>query len=316
MNSDLIEQFSILKKYYSSKADKGRSIAYERAISGIRTVGNKIVNISQVKGVRGIGETITSKIKEYLETGSIEAVENVKEEIRESKKMSLRDTMLEKFETIWGVGPQKAKELYDIGIRDFEELDRKKNSLLTRSQIIGLKYREELLLPVARTTITALYVVMRAILNVEYRGNYQMAIAGSYRRGAKYSGDVDCVVTSEYFSLEDFVKLLQAKGIVTDVLSMRGEKFMGIAHCPTGFGNHFRLDIEFVDRSEFGSTLLYFTGSKGTNIYMRSEAKRKGMILSQHGLICAKTGKKVLESPTEEDIFKRLGIPFIIPENR
>jgi DNA polymerase/3'-5' exonuclease PolX len=162
-----------------------------------------------------------------------------------------------------------------------------------------------------------MYVVMMYYFNKQYgKGNFDMIFAGSYRRGAKESGDIDCVISSKSFGLNDAVELLKSKGIVTEVLSMRNEKFMGIAHCPRGFGHHFRLDIEFVDQSDLASSLLYFTGSKGTNIYMRMAAKKKGMVLSQHGLFSATTGQKLLHSPTEEDIFEKLGIPYISPENR
>ena len=103
---------------------------------------------------------------------------------------------------------------------------------------------------------------------------------------------------------------------------------MGIVHCPGPATpergpatpergpHHVRLDIEFVEESELGSALLYFTGSKGTNVYMRSEAKRKGFLLNEHGLFDIKTGRKVIDHPTEEEIFERLGIPYIPPERR
>jgi DNA polymerase/3'-5' exonuclease PolX len=317
MNKDLIQQFGILQAYFKSKNDVGRSIAYGKAISGLRTIGNKVTSVSQLKNIPGIGPTIVKKVKEYLDTGKIEAVEDAKVEIQKGKKLSDKESVMGVFETIWGVGPKKAEALYQSGVRTLEELERRKYSLLTRAQIIGLKYREELLLPLPRSLITSVYVVMMYHFNKRYgKGKFDMIFAGSYRRGAKESGDIDCVISSKSFSLSDAVELLRSEGVVTDVLSMRGEKFMGIAHCPKGFGHHFRLDIEFIDQSELGSSLLYFTGSKGTNIYMRIAAKKKGMVLSEHGLFSAVTGKKLLQSPTEEDIFKKLDIPYISPENR
>jgi hypothetical protein len=317
MNKDLIQQFSILQAYFKTKNDVGRSIAYGKAISGLRTIGAKVTDVSQLKNIPGIGDAVMKKVKEYLDTGKIDAVEDAKAEIQKGKKLTAKETVMSMFETIWGVGPKKAESLYDSGVRTLEELEKRKYSLLTRAQIIGLKYREELLLPLPRALITSVYVVMMYHFNKQYgKGKFDMIFAGSYRRGAKQSGDIDCLISSKSFNLSDAVELLRSKGIVTDVLSMRTEKFMGIAHCPKGFGNHFRLDIEFVDQSELGSSLLYFTGSKGTNIYMRVAAKKKGMVLSEHGLFSASTGKKLLQSPTEEDIFKKLEIPYISPENR
>jgi DNA polymerase/3'-5' exonuclease PolX len=317
MNKDLIQQFSILQAYFKSKNDTGRNIAYGKVVSGLRTIGDKVRNISQVKNIPGIGPAAIKKVKEYLDTGKIEAVEDAKAEIQKGKKLSLKETATELFQTVWGVGPKKADQLYESGVRTLEELERRKYSLLTRAQIIGLKYREELLVPLPRALITSVYVVMMYHFNKKYgKGKFDMIFAGSYRRGAKESGDIDCVISSNSFTLSDAVELLKSEGVVTDVLSMRTEKFMGIGHCPKGFGNHFRLDIEFVDQADLGSSLLYFTGSKGTNIYMRVAAKKKGMVLSQHGLFSASTGKKLLQSPTEEDIFKKLDIPYISPENR
>jgi len=317
MNKDLIQQFSILQAYFKTKNDVGRSIAYGKAISGLRTVSTRVTDVSQLKNIPGIGPTIAKKVKEYLDTGKIDAVEDAKAEIQKGRKLSAKESVMSVFETIWGVGPKKAESLYESGVSTLEELEKRKYSLLTRAQIIGLKYREELLLPLPRALITSVYVVMMYHFNKQYgKGKFDMIFAGSYRRGAKQSGDIDCLISSKSFNLSDAVELLRSKGIVTDVLSMRSEKFMGIAHCPKGFGNHFRLDIEFVDQSELGSSLLYFTGSKGTNIYMRIAAKKKGMVLSEHGLFSSSTGKKLLQSPTEEDIFKKLDIPFISPENR
>jgi DNA polymerase IV len=315
MNKDLIEQFVLLQIYFRNEGDKGRAIAYGKAVSALRTIDREITSISQLKNVRGIGPKIIAKIQEYLDTGKIQAVQSAKKEIEKEVKLSRKDSAILEFQTVWGIGPKKAESLWDAGIRDVEELDRHKD-LLTSAQITGLKYRTELLQKVPRNTITSIYVVMMYYLNRKYgKGAYEMVIAGSYRRGARESGDIDCLISSRHFTLEDAIGVLRHEGVVTDILSMRKEKFMGIAHCP-GNGPHMRLDIEFVDENELGSALLYFTGSKGTNVYMRSEAKRKGLLLNEHGLFDSKTGKKVLNSPTEEDIFERLGIPYIPPERR
>jgi DNA polymerase/3'-5' exonuclease PolX len=315
MNKDIIDQFVILQTYFRKEGDYGRTIAYGKAVSALRTIDREITNISHVKNVTGIGPKVQEKIKEYLDTGKIQAVEDVKNKMKKEVQLSHKDTVLLDLQTIWGVGPKKAESLYEKGIRGIWDLQNHKE-LLTRQQIIGLKYQKDLQQKITRNVITSLYIVMMYYLNKKYgKGNYDMVIAGSYRRGAKESGDIDCVLSSRYFSLEQAVELFKKEGVITDVLSMRKEKFMGIAHCPGG-GIYFRLDIEYVDESEFGSALLYFTGSKGTNIYMRSEAKRKGLLLSEHGLFSIKTGKKVLDYPTEEEIFDKIGIPYIPPERR
>lgn len=315
MNKDLIDQFTALQAYYRSENDKGRSIAYSKAVSSLRTVDKKITSVKDVKGVRGIGPKLIEKIQEYLDTGKISAAETAKKEIRKEKKLTEKEKILQELETVWGVGPVKAQKLYDEGIRSVKDL-RKRKELLTDQQKIGLKHREDLLEKVPRQMITSLYVIMRAYLDKKFgRGSYDIEIAGSYRRGAKESGDIDCLISSSVFTLKDVVDLFKRKNIITDVLSVRKEKFMGVVHCPSG-GLHVRLDIEFVNEEEWGSALLYFTGSKGFNVFMRAEAKRKGFLLNEHGLYDISTGHKVLDYPSEEDIFSEIGMKYVKPDMR
>lgn len=315
MNKDLIDQFVALQNYYREQDDKGRTIAYTKAIAALRMVDKKIDSANQLKGIRGIGPKVLEKVKEYLDTGKISAAESAKKEMQKEKKISDKEKILTKLETVWGIGPAKAQKLYDEGIRSVKDL-RKNTELLTAQQKIGLKYQEDLQKKVPREMITSLYVIMRAYLDKKFgRGTYDMKIAGSYRRGAKESGDIDCLLSSKVFSLKDAVDLFHKKNIVTDILSMRKEKFMGVAHCPNG-GLHIRLDIEFVSEEEWGTALLYFTGSKGFNVYMRADAKRKGMLLNEHGLYDMETGDKIIEYPTEEDVFREVGMKYVTPEMR
>jgi len=315
MNEDLINNFSLLQDYFRSVNDRGRVIAYGKAVSALRMLDVEITNVSQVKGVRGIGPKLRAKIKEYLDTGQIKAVEDKKELMKTTTKKTEKEQTIQEFTTIWGVGPAKAKSLYEKGMRSIDELEKNKNLLSTQQQI-GLKYREDLSQKIPRKNITVLYTLFVYFLNKAYGSdNYKLKVAGSYRRGKTESGDVDCLITSKIFGLRDVVKLFQKKGIITDVLSMKGEKFMGVAHCPSG-GQHIRLDIEFVPAESWGTALLYFTGSKGTNIYMRGIAKKKGYILNEHGIYNTKTGKKVVENPSEKDVFEILGLTYIPPERR
>lgn len=315
MNKELIDQFIALQNYYREQQDKGRTIAYGKAISALRLIDTKITNIGQIKGIRGIGPKVIEKVKEYLDTGKISAAETAKKELKKEKKISEQEKILIELERVWGIGPIKAKKLYDQGIRSIKDL-RKRTELLTDQQKIGLKHNEDLQQKVPRDMITSLYVIMRAYLDKKYgRGSYDMEIAGSYRRGAKESGDIDCLLSSKVFGLKEAVELFKKKNIVTDVLSMRKEKFMGVAHCPSG-GLHVRLDIEFVSEEEWGTALLYFTGSKGFNVYMRADAKRKGMLLNEHGLYDINTGDKILQYPSEEDIFEEIGMKYVSPPMR
>lgn len=304
MNSKLIRNFEKLRNFYKDIDDKGRMIAYNRALVILRSFEEEIVNIGQLKGIKGIGTTIISKIDEFLKTGEIQAVK----EITESKNKNQQPTIVLEFEKIWGVGPVKAKKLFEEHkISSISEL-RKNMFLLTDQQRIGLKYFDELQKKVPRKIIEKFESMLETVFEND---SMKFKITGSYRRKKSESGDVDCVITSPELSLEKCVSRMIKSGIIIDTLSMRTEKFLGVGKVDDCI---FRLDIEFVDRQSFGSAILYFTGSKEFNISMRSEAKRQGYLLNEHGLF--ENGKNVLDCPSEKDIFETLKMKYVKPENR
>lgn len=330
MNDYLISSFKTILKYYllinkNSKEKKKpewknlsfRIKAYEKAIYILSTQfkNTEITNIDQVKDVKGFGKSIVVKIKEYLDTGIIKLSQDY-EEIMKNMTPSPTDSeksVIESFTQVWGIGPAKAKELYDKGFKTITDL-RKNTQYLTENQKIGLQYYEHLKEKIPRDYITIFSKAMKTILSYELGSeNFKMEIAGSYRRGAEKSGDVDCLITSDVYDLEDIVNILVKWNIVTEVLSMRGEKFMGIAHCPKNYTQYFRMDIEYLPKEEWGSGLLYFTGSKTFNIQMRIDAKKYGYTLNQHGLF---KGSKRLPYDTEKDIMKAVGMKYVPPNLR
>ena len=164
MNRDLVEQFDILYNYFRSQNDRGRIIAYNKAIIALKSVDTKITNIDQIKNIRGIGPKIIAKVKEYLDTGKISAVETAKRELKKEKILTAKEKSLRDFETIWGIGPSKAQKLYEQGIHSIKDL--KMNTyLLTEQQKIGLKYREDLQEKIPRNIITSIYVIMKTYLD-------------------------------------------------------------------------------------------------------------------------------------------------------
>lgn len=316
LNKELLDNFRVLQSYYFIRNDRGRSIAYSNVITVLRTISARITDISQVKNLRGIGPNVTSKIKEYLDTGSIKAVEDKKKEIELSRTHTNEYNALAELQTIWGIGPKKAEKLYESGITSVKKLSKsdRGNTHLTRQQQIGLKYRDDIQKKVQRNTITSLSLIFKILLNKTFgRDSYDLKIAGSYRRGEPESSDIDCLITSEKFNIHNLVSTFKHRGIIVETLSIKKERFMGIVACNS---RNIRLDIEFVKRDEWGSSLLYFTGSRGFNIYIRSEAKRQGYLLNEHGLYLIKSGKKILYNPTERDIFNHLGLNYISPSNR
>lgn len=305
-NKDLISCFETLHKYNEKLGIKGKVIAYTKIIHALKSVKGKIKTLKSVDGVPQIGPKTKEKISEWLETGTIEECEHAK------KELGVVDEKCE-FEKIWGIGPVKARKLVDLDIDSIKKL-KQNTHLLTDQQKIGLKYFKELQERIPRNSIKILKKKFTKIFK-EMFADLLFKIAGSFRRKQQTSGDIDVVICSESNShnLGEIVEILTVNNIITDVLSIRDEKFMGI--CLLENGQYARIDIEFVPVESFVSCLLYFTGSKEFNVNMRHVAKEKGLTLNQHGLFNSKN-KLVLIPEKEMDIFDYLGMEYVKPEDR
>lgn len=314
MNVQLIINLEILIKYYIITKDHFRRIAYEKAVKVIHNLDFEIEDVKQVKKIKGLGKSIIDKIQEFLITGRIKKVDEAKHLIYPGK--TEKEVAIDEFLNIWGVGKEKANVLWDKGYRNIKDIQRDGPSILNRQQLIGLKYYVDLQKKIPRLSITIIQVIIRFILDKEFGKNtYKLVVAGSYLRKKLFSGDIDILITSNHFNLQKMVNILKKWNVITDILSMGQEKFMGIGNCPKGNDPYFRLDIEFLPENEFVFGLLYFTGSKDFTKKIRWYAKKLGYTLNQHGLFNNSNGEYT-PANTEADIFKILGLKYVYPKNR
>lgn len=318
LNENLINSFTFLAKYYHTHRkvaqDAFRANTYNKVLKAIREYPEEITSPDQLKGIKGVGKKSLEKVREILETGTLRTIDKLKAGLAAEGFTAEHEQVLEDLQKIHGVSKVGADKLWDQGIRSIEDL-RKRPELLKAASLIGLKYYDEITKPIPRRYIDILRLAMHYALSKEYgMDSYKMVIAGSYRRGKPTSGDIDCLATSKVFDLADMVKTLKEYGIITDTLSMGKTKFMGIAHCPAGGWFHVRLDIEFVTKEEeWGPALVYFTGSKDLQVTLRTEAKKRGLSLNQHGLF---DGARRLPYNTEREVFEALGMEYLPPEKR
>jgi DNA polymerase (family 10) len=76
-----------------------------------------------------------------------------------------------------------------------------------------------------------------------------------------------------------------------------------------------QVDLRVVKPEAWGAALLYFTGSRAHNIRVREMAVHAGLKLSEYGLFTAESGELIV-SQTEEEVYRRLGLPWIAPTLR
>jgi DNA polymerase (family 10) len=76
-----------------------------------------------------------------------------------------------------------------------------------------------------------------------------------------------------------------------------------------------QIDVRTLPRPTYGAGLQYFTGSKDHNVALRQRALRQGLSLSEYGLFRIEDNERVC-GETEEEIYAKLGLPWIPPELR
>ena len=75
------------------------------------------------------------------------------------------------------------------------------------------------------------------------------------------------------------------------------------------------LDLRVVEPDQFGNLLQHFTGSKNHNMALREIAVRRGLHVSEYGVLDDATGE-THRCATEEEVYALLGLPWIPPELR
>lgn len=104
--------------------------AYRKAASVLAGHTKRIESGEEAKKLNGIGDKISKKIDEFLQTGKLMKLENIHQD-ENAQAISL-------LTRISGIGPVKAADLVHSGIKTFDEL-RKNESKLNHHQLIGLK---------------------------------------------------------------------------------------------------------------------------------------------------------------------------------
>ena len=75
------------------------------------------------------------------------------------------------------------------------------------------------------------------------------------------------------------------------------------------------IDLKVVEPDQFGNLLQHFTGSKAHNVALREAAVRKGLHVSEYGILDDATGE-THRCATEHEVYERLGLPWLPPELR
>lgn len=308
----LLQLSEIKEGLHGSKSETYRQKAFNTVISAIEgsNVPWSLDNSSQW----GVGAGNKARITEILTTGGLKEIDELSSSDRSEMEGIIRLT------TVPGIGIRNAIRLYSEGYQTVEALTTYPN--LNARQLAGLKYYSDLQLRIPRAEIEQFSDrLTEALIRFNHANRTQLTflIAGSYRRGATSSGDIDMLLADvrpgfQVSSIiQDVVNFLQHEGILYDTLSLGSVKYNGIAqlHPELPFR---RFDIEIIDDlNSVPGKILYFTGSKELNVMMRERARGVGWLLNADGLY--QNGVR-FPAQTEADIFFLLQLPYLVPERR
>ncbi|WP_255954693.1 DNA polymerase/3'-5' exonuclease PolX [Streptomyces odontomachi] len=305
----VLQEYADLIAITGGDAFKAR--AYEKAA---RAIGGHPGDVSrldakELREISGVGRSIADKVVEYLRTGTIDVVE----ERRAAIPAGVRELI-----TIPTLGPKKALTLYEeLHVSSVAELaEAIRADRLHDLKGFGRKTQENLqhgidLMAQAGSRIP-LHIAMDPAEEIvaelsRLTGCVQCTYAGSLRRVKESVGDIDVLVAAE--RSDPFMAALGELPTTAEVIA-HGRKKTSIRTV-----QGVQVDLRVLPPDSWGAGLQYFTGSKAHNIRTRTIAVRSGLKLSEYGLFEMESGRSVA-SRTEEEVYARLGLPWIPPTLR
>ncbi|MFW5964436.1 MAG: helix-hairpin-helix domain-containing protein, partial [Natronomonas sp.] len=256
---------------YRRAADSVRG--HTVAVETLREKGGE----EAIKEIEDVGDAIASKIVEYLDTGEIEELE----ELRDGLPVEMNALT-----AVEGVGPKTVAALYDaLGVETLEDLEAAAEAGEIREVSgFGAKTEENILeaIPFARESrarsllgearpvadrVLAFFESLDAVERVD--------VAGSLRRWRPTIGDIDVLVGSDDADavVEAFESWEEAGTVIEAGTSKASVRKNGM-----------RVDLRVVVDEEFGAALQYFTGSKDHNVAVRNRAIDMGLKVNEYGV--------------------------------
>ncbi|MGI9556337.1 MAG: DNA polymerase/3'-5' exonuclease PolX [Solirubrobacterales bacterium] len=314
-NGEIADALSDLATLYElDGANRFRVLAYRDAAKVIRDSPVPVGELARegtATKLQGVGDTMQQKIVALLDEGEIPSATKLKRKY---------PVTLVEVTQIPGLGAKTTRRLFEeLGVATLDDLrDAAEEQKIRSLKGLGAKVEENVLaeldrigdegpsqrlllsevLPIAQQLATALRQHPTAV---------QVEVAGSARRGAETCKDIDLIATAR--NPAELAQALAEHPLSADA-GNPGEAGVKITT-----HNGIPVDLRIVQPSAFGNLLQHFTGSADHNVALRELAQRKGLSVSEHGILNSETGK-VTRNKTEAAVYKRLGLSYIEPELR
>ncbi|MGD8428381.1 MAG: DNA polymerase/3'-5' exonuclease PolX [Balneolaceae bacterium] len=317
INKELARIFDDMAAIYSfhGSKDRFRVIAYQNAARILDHLTEDIRDFmgdDKLEDIKGIGEGIAAKIREYVKTGKIKKYDELKKEIPIDLVELLK---------IPGMGPETLKKLHsELHIDTREDLlDALDSGEVEELKGFGQKTVENLRQGLMQARKSAKRILLAEALEIveelqaslsECKEIRKLEFAGSIRRMKETIGDIDILATAGKGDRDKVLNFFTSLPGVKKVLARGNTKASIVIE-----QKNRQVDLRLVNENQWGAALLYFTGSKDHNIHLRKIAKEKGYKINEYGLYDI-DGNKKITGETEAGMYKQLGLSWIPPEMR
>ena len=291
-----------------------RVLAYRSAAKAAREATVSVAALARagtVTSLPGIGKTLEEKILALLDEGDIPAA---------VKLRAKYPAGLLEMTRLPGLGPKRARRLFDeLGIDSLAALrSAAEGQQLRGIKGFGAKFEESVVSsidagigerPAQRVLLhRALSIGEQVVAALrEHPAAVRVELAGSARRQADSVKDLDIIATAT--DPRALVRALGELELIESASAPNENAARGRTH--TGLP----VDLRVVAPENFGNLLQHFTGSQAHNVALREAAVRRGLHVSEYGIVDDETGE-TLRCATEEEVYERLGLTYPEPELR
>lgn len=311
-NADIAAMFDEIADLLDIQGDNPFRIrAYRNAARTVLDLGRELRDMvaagDDLTKLQGIGKDLADKIREIVETGTFQTLDKLRKQL----PPGITDLL-----QIPGLGPKRVKTLYkDLKIESLAQLEKAAQEGRVRALAgFGEKTEHQILGAIqAKTETGQRFLRASASAYAESLADYlrqtpgveKVEIAGSYRRARETVGDLDLLAVAGPKS--PVMERFAAYDEITKVLSHGETKSSAILR------SGIQVDLRVVEAKSFGAALHYFTGSKAHNIAIRKLGQERGLKINEYGVF---RGEKYLAGKTEEEVYRKVALPFIPPELR
>jgi DNA polymerase (family 10) len=315
-NVEIANLFSKCAEILAIQGESRRRImAYERAAETIATLERDIADVwreGRLTELEGIGDVLAAKIEEMLTTGKLSFYERLKTEVPPGVVEML---------LIPGVGPKTAACFWkELGVTTIDELEEaaRAGRVQTLSRM-GARTEAKLVKGIAslrrwsgRISLGVAWYLAYDLVSAlqKVRGVQRVTPVGGVRRMCDMVQDIGLLVAAEDPApvpapvIERFRQLDQ----VAEVLSIDHAKVRALAEGGA------QITLQIIDPARWGPALLHLTGAFAHSARLFELAQRRGYTLGESYL--RQTDGSELACPTEEDVYRHLGLPWVPPELR